>query len=145
MVKTDPRRTVERWVDAWNRGDPAELASFHPPAFMDNGRETTPADAVEWHRSMRAVYPDLRYELDELFAHRDHVAMRWTARGTHRGRLWGLIPPTGKEIVWRGIHLLRVQADQIVEIWALADVASILSQVNAQVVASPARTQEAEE
>ncbi len=70
---------------------------------------------------MRAIYPDLHYRIEEIFASHENVAMAWTAVGTHHDTLWSLIPATEKKITWQGIHLLSIKNGKIVAIRAVAD------------------------
>jgi predicted ester cyclase len=47
---------------------------------------------IEW---VRSIGRDTRYEIDDIIAEGDRVAVRMTVSGTHTGELRG-IPPTGK-------------------------------------------------
>jgi predicted ester cyclase len=127
--------SVRAWVETvWNQGDLEALERFHPQTFLDNGQETTPRQAAVWHETMRATYPDLRYDLHDILAAGDQVAFRWMATGTHLGTLWGVVPPSGREVRWMGMHLVRVTAGRISEIWALADVTAVARQLDVRLV-----------
>jgi ketosteroid isomerase-like protein len=54
--------------------------------------------------------------------------MPWTARGTHRGRLFG-IAPTGKSYEAMGINIHHVVDGKIVEIWEVGDALGMLQQL----------------
>jgi predicted ester cyclase len=97
---------------------------------MNEGDPSTPAEAAEWHRGNHEAFPDVAYVIDELLVTNDRVTVRWTATGTHSGSLWGLVPPTGRRVTWRGLHLLTVRGSRIVEVWAAADLVSILQQLD---------------
>ncbi len=98
---------IRSWVElVWNQNKFDTLPQFHPPQFLNEGHPSTNEQAQAWHERMRAVYPDLTYSTDELSEAEQHVTVRWSATGTHKGQLWGLIPPSDKQIQWRGIHLL---------------------------------------
>ncbi|HUP82866.1 MAG TPA: ester cyclase [Candidatus Limnocylindria bacterium] len=121
---------VRDWIElVWNQGQLDRLSDMHPDEWMDNGGEVRLADAQLWHRQIRSTYPDLHYVIDELFSSDERVVVRWTATGTQLGELWGLIPPSGRAVSWRGIHVLRVELGRIIEIWAVADTASLLQQL----------------
>ena len=49
---------------------------------------------IEW---VRSIGRDIRYEIDDIIAEGDRVAVRITVSGTHTGELRG-IPPTGKRV-----------------------------------------------
>jgi predicted ester cyclase len=121
---------VQEWVEQiWNAGNLELLAHFHPPVFDNHGARSTIEEMKQWHHRNRVTFPDIRYTIDDLFAVDDRVALRWSATATHRGALWGTIPPTGKIIKWNGIHLLRLANHQIVEVWAVQNSLAQLQQM----------------
>lgn len=130
---------VRRWVDeGWNEPDAdarrTVLLAHHPATFRNEGEEATPELMVDWHLRMRATFPDLHYVIDELVEAGPRVILRWTASGTHRGTLWGLLPATGRSVTWRGIHLLTVREGRITEVWAAAEWVEVLQQLGAQLL-----------
>ena len=40
-----------------------------------------------------SAFPDLHFEIDQIFGDGDFVTTRWTATGTHRGELIALSRP----------------------------------------------------
>ncbi len=42
-----------------------------------------------------SAFPDLHFDIDQIFGDGDFVATRWTATGTHRGELMGIKPTIG--------------------------------------------------
>jgi predicted ester cyclase len=127
---SDPETVVRAWIDeVWNGGRLERVADFHPPEFVNEGDPSTPADAAAWHRRNHETFPDVSYTIDELVVSGERVTVRWTATGTHLGTLWDLVPPTGRRVTWRGLHLLTVRGSRIVEVWAVADLLSILEQL----------------
>ena len=65
-----------------------------------------------WHR----VFPDFRFEIDEMVAEGDLVAVRLTLSGTQQDQ-WQDIPATGKQIIVTAMIFLRFENGKIVEIW----------------------------
>jgi predicted ester cyclase len=134
-----PADVVRRWVDeAWNQSEAdarrAVLLALHPARFRNEGEDATPDLMIDWHLRMRATFPDLHYEVDDLVEAGPRVILRWTASGTHRGTLWGLLPATGRTVTWRGIHLLTVEGGRIIEVWAAAEWVEVLQQLGAQLL-----------
>lgn len=97
------RLVIERYFhQLFNQGE-VELVSelLHPdyvngsPGSPDlpRGREGV-AIVV---KALRAAFPDLKYEIEDMVIGADAVAVRTTLRGTHRGDFFGL-PPTGKRV-----------------------------------------------
>jgi len=61
---------------------------------------------------------DRKARVIEQIAEGDRVVTRWESRGTHTGPIAGR-PPTGEEIVVRGIVISRVADGRIVEDWEM--------------------------
>ncbi|MFI6005737.1 ester cyclase [Streptomyces sp. NPDC051366] len=78
----------------------------------------------------RLAAPESRHEIKMQVAEGDLVVSHIVGRGVHTGELLG-IPPTNKEIETEGIVIHRVRDGQIVEYWAVTDVASVLQQLGA--------------
>jgi predicted ester cyclase len=66
-----------------------------------------------------ALFPDLRFAVDEQVTEGDRVASRWTLRGTHRGR----------SVTLRGIVISRFEDGRIIEDWAASDTMEIPRQL----------------
>ena len=69
----------------------------------------------------RALFPDLRFVVDEQVSEGNRVASRWTLAGTHRGR----------RVRVRGIVISRFPDDKIVEDWACSDTLDLARQLGA--------------
>jgi SAM-dependent methyltransferase/predicted ester cyclase len=66
-----------------------------------------------------ALFPDLRFEVDDQVTEGDKVASRWTLRGTHKGR----------EVELRGIVISRFEDGRIIEDWAASDTSELIRQL----------------
>ena len=80
--------------------------------------------------SIRAGFPDVRWEADDQLAEDDKVATRWTARGTHNGA-WLDIAPTGQAVRLSGLVISRLAGGQIAEEWEEFDQLGMLQQIGA--------------
>jgi steroid delta-isomerase-like uncharacterized protein len=69
----------------------------------------------------RTAFPDLTIKADDVAAAGDKVMVRWTARGTHQGTLFGAAP-TGKRAETHGITVYTFRKSKIVEEWTQWDV-----------------------
>ncbi len=84
-------------------------------------------------RGDHQAFPDgLFFEHDEAIAEGDMVAVRWTARGVHKGELFG-VPPSGKEISFWGVDIYRIVNGKIVEAYVVYARLPILQQLGAKV------------
>jgi predicted ester cyclase len=62
----------------------------------------------------RSTFPDLKVTIDEIFAHNDKVAWKWTAHGTQQGEIFG-IAPTRNRVSFSGIIIDKIIDSKIVQ------------------------------
>jgi steroid delta-isomerase-like uncharacterized protein len=74
------------------------------------------------------AFPDIRINIDDLFAADDKVVLRWSSHGTHRGEMQGL-PPTNRPMTMTGIAIYRFAGGKIVEEWMNNDTLGMLRQL----------------
>src|SRR5262245_31093573 len=88
----------------------------------------------------RTAFPDLSMTVDDVAAAGDKVMVRWTARGTHKGALFGAAP-TGKRAETHGITVYTFRKSKIVEEWTQWDVPALLRDLGIALPAQPPRSQ----
>ncbi|MDB5077820.1 MAG: hypothetical protein JWO42_3999, partial [Chloroflexi bacterium] len=76
----------------------------------------------------RDAVPDVHWTIDDQIAEGNTVVTCFTARGTHRGALWGL-PPTGRYTSVPGVLISRCAGGRIVAQWAQVDLLGLLQQL----------------
>jgi steroid delta-isomerase-like uncharacterized protein len=104
----------------------AENAIGHDPALPEPA--SGPEGLKQAARGYRDAFPDLTMKVEEIVAENERVALRWTARGTHRGELFG-IAPTGKEATVTGITIDRWAGGKVAESWTNWDTLGLLQQL----------------
>ena len=125
--------TATRWIEEiWRPGDLATYDDLHAPHFLNHSPDP-PGDRASYRQSiveLYAAFPDFYTTIDDLVIDEaaGKVAIRWMATGTHRGNFAG-IAPTGRWITFRGIEIIRVERDQLVERWGEWDGEAILEQL----------------
>lgn len=80
--------------------------------------------------SRRAAFTDIHVTVEDQVAEGEKVSTRRTWRATHRGPYRG-VAPTGKQVTWTQISVVRFSQGRIVEDWAVADEVGILQQLGA--------------
>jgi steroid delta-isomerase-like uncharacterized protein len=139
--KTIARRFNE---DVWGRGDQAALEELFAPDFVDHGALPGQAPDREGHKQIlaafRSAFPDLSVTTEDIIAEGDKVVSRWTARGTHQGELLGTAP-TGNEVTFTGIDVLRIAEGKVVERWAQGNDLEVMQQIGA--IPPPEQSEEA--
>jgi steroid delta-isomerase-like uncharacterized protein len=114
---------------AWNEGDFSLVDKHVSPEVVDHFDNSKGIDAFKGVIGMfRGAFPDLRLTIEDSLADGDKVVHRWTMTGTNQGELMG-IPPSGKQMRWTGITIVRLENEQIVERWANVDILAILQQM----------------
>ena len=78
----------------------------------------------------RAAFPDLELTIENQIAEGDFVATSWTARGTHKGDLFG-IAPTEKQVTINGVTIDRFKGGKIAEAWDTWDTLGLMQQIGA--------------
>jgi steroid delta-isomerase-like uncharacterized protein len=125
------------YVAVWNGGRLTDAETFvaddhlyhDPTAPAARG----PAGVVQVVAEMRRVFPDLALTVDDVAGEGDRVAVRFTARGTHRGR-WLGAEDTGRVVAITGIAVHRVVDGRIAETWVNWDALGLAMQVGLVVV-----------
>jgi len=126
------RRIIEEIFGAGNYELTKELigadAVGHDPAQPApiNGPDGVAASA----RGYRDAFPDLTLSVNQQIADGDYVATRWTAKGTHKGDLFG-IAPTGKQTTVTGITIDQWTDGKVAESWTNWDTLGLLQQLGA--------------
>ena len=116
------KAVAHRWMEeGWQRGRADAVDELHAPDFVDHdpaGRRPDREGFKEGILQLYAAFPDFYAEIEDLVidAARGKVTVRWAANGTHRGTFMG-VPPTGKRIAFRGIEIIRVENERVVERW----------------------------
>ena len=67
------------------------------------------------------AFSDQRYEIEQMVAEDETVAVYLTHSGRHTGEFQGM-PPTGRRFAYRHIHIIRFDDDDMaVEHWAVRE------------------------
>ena len=122
------RRFYEEVYVDWNMALVDEVVS---PAFTSHDwpeGSTGPQAFRDYYSAIRSAVPDARYEVDDLIADGDRVAVRWRLLGTHLGDFRG-IAATGRAIVLRGIAIYRLDDGKLMERWVVSDLHGLVEEI----------------
>ncbi len=123
------RRLVEEVYNENNLDVVDELVAadiFNRPAVREHQHGIDGFKHVmEWVRTFSS---DIHYDIDDLIAEGDKVAVRMTQSGTHTGTVRG-IPPTGKRFSVDYVHWFRLADGKVAELWAVRDDLTRLQQL----------------
>ncbi|MBU2664607.1 ester cyclase [Actinoplanes bogorensis] len=126
-------------LEALNTGHIAAVGPLVAEDFTDHG-------APPWAPPGRAGYLqilgflhtvlELRYELHDVVADGDRVAVRATAHGRHNSDHLGF-PATGRPYAMPTMHLYRAERGVLAEHWGVRDELAVLWQVGSLPVPQP--------
>lgn len=122
---------VRRWIEkGFNKRDLKVVDESFVEDFIVNGLKVGRGGLKQSMSRHLTAFPDLHVVIDEIIAEGDKVGIWYTARGTQRGEFKG-VPPTGKQVNWVGVDLLRVEGGKIVEGRFVDDSLGLLRQLGA--------------
>ena len=75
-----------------------------------------------------AAFPDLHGTIEDEITEGDKLVQRMTSRGTHKGDFMG-IAPTGKQVTFTEMHIIRIVNGKAVEHWSEADQLGMMQQL----------------
>lgn len=130
------REVGDRAVEAFNAHDEtrmralyAENAVFEAPGDVRlEGPDAITAYAMGWLNA----FPDARITVHTDLEAGDRVVHEFTFEGTHEATLAspaGDVPATGRRLVGRGVEVLRVEGDKIVEDHLYFDQVQVMTQL----------------
>lgn len=125
------------WIEeGWQKGNVHVVDELHAPDFVDHdpaGRNAGREGFKEGIAELYAAFPDFCAVVEGLVVEpaTGKVAVRWVAMGTHQGTFLN-IPPSGKQIAFRGIEIIRIEDERIVERWGEWNGIDLLEQLGAE-------------
>ena len=124
-------------AEAFSKGDYAVIEELVAPDCIEhqNGAQGTGPEAVlRIATGLRASFPDLRLDIEEVVATEDTVWVRARGYGTDTAGV-ARRPPSGRSIAVDVIDIARFREGRIVEHWGVANRLGMLQQVGAVPVA----------
>jgi predicted ester cyclase len=133
MPTVEENKAVIRHLieEVFNTGDATDLDRFASPRLAADVRQGL-------FGVMRTAFPDLKYSIERLVGEGDLVVFQVMGSGTHQGRLThpaGTVdlPPTGKRIEWREVHVVRIENGKAVDEKGALDVLGMVHQLGAKI------------
>jgi predicted ester cyclase len=122
------------WEDIFPTGDVDALAAILATDGVDHtarpGEPQGLEGAVRTMNWLRSVFSDQRWEIQQVVGEGDTVVVHATHHARHTGELMG-IQPTGREVAYDHVHIVRFADGKVVEHWGLHDDMSLMRQLGA--------------
>ena len=117
MTRAELQDVAERYVEAWNRHEPAAIAQYHTP----DGVAESPMYATlrgraavqEAARAFISSFPDATQVVDSIIVDPPQVALFVSTHATHMNEFFGL-PGTNRRIEFRVAWQLRMNDDGLI-------------------------------
>ncbi len=136
MTSEENKLLVHRYIEeVWNARDASAVERFFAPEYARRLSPTESLDAAgqkERIEGFIAAFPDIRFEVGDVFGEGGLVTFRATISGTREGEFAG-VAPTGRRIRVSLIDVVRVEGGRFVEHWGGPDMLDILRQIEAGV------------
>jgi len=125
---------VRRFYASLNDGGLAEAFELLTADYVVHlPGQAEPTGLAEYRRTsegLLAAFPDLEHVVEDQIAEGDRVAVRLTARGTHRADLGGLAA-TGRRVAVTENTIFRLAGGRIAEQWPQVDALGMMQQLGA--------------
>jgi predicted ester cyclase len=130
-------------LEVENQGKLEVLDEVLAPDFIDHAARPGSPPGGEGVKAyivaLLRAFPDLNISINRQIAEGDLVVTHGTYSGTMTGEFAGM-PPSGKQMISDGIHIVRVRDGKLVEHWAVVDELGMLQQLGFIEVPSAAET-----
>src|SRR3974390_810218 len=115
MSVAENKKIVCDYVAAWNRGDLDAMADFWDKNMIHHARQRSHNRTAvkKIVADFMVAFPDLQFDILDIFGEEDRVLTRMKARGTHNGWYLGY-PPTRKKVDCAVMGVSRVANGKIV-------------------------------
>jgi steroid delta-isomerase-like uncharacterized protein len=138
----DHAATARRMYELINAGDIGAFSEHLADSFVEHevtpGLEPTKEGVKTFFRMQLAAFPDLRLDVQDVFASGSKVVARVKYTGTNRGDFMGM-PATGKHVDVQLIDMFLFGDDGLVrEHWGVMDALAMMQQLGAVPQGSPA-------
>jgi steroid delta-isomerase-like uncharacterized protein len=137
MMSTEANKAIVRrfYEEVFNQRNIDAIDELVHAEFTNNDptpvASRDPESMKQFIKTITQAFPDHHHAIEDLISEGDKVVMRCTLTATHQGQFPGFLkmPPTGKAICQRQIHILRVQDGKLAEHWVVRDDLTMMQQL----------------
>jgi predicted ester cyclase len=133
QVEEQNMALVRSIFDGLNKQNEAVYEEFYAPEYgwyfpANNPKALNRDEEAGFVKLLWTAFPDIRWDIAEMFASGDTVMARFKVRGTHEGEYQGL-SPTGNMFETGGVWSGRIKDGKLVEVREEADVLGWMQQL----------------
>ena len=134
MSVEEQSAVIHRWIESWNSKDLDAIEDLLASDYVRHDANLPdvdgPAAQLEFIAGVLSAFPDLHVQTEQLIAQDDHVAVRVSMRGTHRGEFVG-VPATGREVRFESMEIFRLDRSKVAEQWVVINALGLFQQLGA--------------
>ena len=127
-----PEALIRTFInEAFNKGNLSILEDVIHAEYKYSSPDTQLkgiGQLTEFIQTFRKAFPDLKLQIDDLFASNDRSCTAFTLRGTHKDEFMG-VAATGKSVEVRGMVMSRFKDNKISEELEILDSLSFFQQL----------------
>ena len=123
MSGQSPEEVMRAWFEqVWTEGREDLIETLMAPGVIGHRTHDSGGDVIgpqgfrQFYEAIRTAFPDLRFEMEDVFASGGRVAGRWTMTGTHTGPFQGA-SPTGRRVTITGMSIAQIEDGVVRESW----------------------------
>lgn len=137
MTLEGNKSLVRRYIEeVWNERNASAADTFFAPDYKRYLSPIAPPLDLEGQRhrisGFLAAFPDIHFEVEDVFGEEDLVVFRSTVSGTHRGDFQG-VEPTGERIKVSLMDVVRIEDGKFTEHWGGPDMYDLFKQLGAEI------------
>jgi steroid delta-isomerase-like uncharacterized protein len=136
MVEKNVSLTWRWFEEVWNQKKVATVHELVAPECIWHGTSETgeelrgPDGFLQLHARLIDAFPDMHFDVQDVFGAGDQIAVRWTAKMKHLGDGMG-IKASGADITIHGMGIARMVNGKVVETWDNWDKLGMMQQIQA--------------
>jgi len=126
-------KLVSELHKAWNEKDWDLLVSVHTDDWIEHNQPEGMNDLKGLHMTFNvftSAFPDLKFKPVNIISDGNYVSSQYEITATHTGDFMGM-PPTGRQVKFRGITQLRIEKGLCAEAWTVLDQMALMQQLGA--------------
>jgi steroid delta-isomerase-like uncharacterized protein len=135
MSSSENKEFIRKYytIDGRTEAGLKQYLDAHDPEYKTHSvmGDMNLAQTKQTNLAMLAAFPDLKFDIHDMFAEGDRVVVRYTITGTNQGSYMGA-PPTGKKISLNGISIYKIAGGKLAESWGVYDRLSLMQQLGAK-------------
>jgi steroid delta-isomerase-like uncharacterized protein len=125
---------ISRFEHAFRAGDLGTIDELCDPSLVDHDpapdKEPTLVGFKQKVAFFKAIFPDIKEDLQDIIASGDTVATRWVLTGSQQQEFMG-IPAFGQTIRVEGMNFYRLKDGRVTDIWTQFDGVAMMQQLGA--------------